>query len=69
MQSIQAAAPEHELRRERLAQWVGYGFRLLEHAIVVGFGVAFVRLGFYAVDHKAFGRHTFLRYRRPGTAA
>ncbi|WP_158692884.1 hypothetical protein [Streptomyces roseochromogenus] len=43
---------ERQLRRERFDQWVGYGFRLLEHVIVVGFGVAFVWLGFYAVDHK-----------------
>ncbi|MFD4551271.1 hypothetical protein [Streptomyces sp. NPDC058466] len=43
---------ERQLRRERLDQWVGYGFRLLEHVIVVGFGVAFVWLGFHAVDHK-----------------
>ncbi|MCX5130864.1 hypothetical protein OOK06_01970 [Streptomyces sp. NBC_00340] len=43
---------ERQLHRERLDQWVGYGFRLLEHVIVVGFGVAFVWLGFYAVDHK-----------------
>ncbi|MEU0059803.1 hypothetical protein [Streptomyces sp. NPDC006334] len=44
---------ERQLRLERLDQWVGYGFRLLEHVIVVGFGAAFVWLGFYAVDHKA----------------
>ncbi|MDN3029614.1 hypothetical protein [Streptomyces sp. S.PB5] len=30
---------ERQLRRERLDQWVGYGFGLLEHMIVVGFGV------------------------------
>ncbi|WP_030267636.1 hypothetical protein [Streptomyces violens] len=47
---------ERQLRRERLDQWVGYGFRLLEHVIVVGFGVAFVWLGFYAVDHKVSGQ-------------
>ncbi|MFJ9870984.1 hypothetical protein [Streptomyces sp. NPDC101165] len=39
---------ERQLRWERLDQWAGYGFRLLAHAIVVGFGVAFVWLGFYA---------------------
>ncbi|MET7606404.1 hypothetical protein [Streptomyces avermitilis] len=44
---------ERQLRLERIDQWVGYGFRLLEHTIVVGFGVAFVWLGFYAVHHKA----------------
>ena len=43
---------ERQLRRERLDQWVGYGFRLLEHVIVMGFGVAFVWLGFYAVNHE-----------------
>lgn len=43
---------ERQLRRERLDQWVEYGFRLLQHLIVVGFGAAFVWLGFYAVDHK-----------------
>ncbi|ROR00214.1 hypothetical protein EDE04_6775 [Streptomyces sp. 2132.2] len=47
---------ERQLRQERLDQWTGYGFRLLEYAIVVGFGVAFVWLGFYAVDHKASGQ-------------
>jgi hypothetical protein len=44
---------ERQLRRDRVDQWVGYGFRLLEHVIVIGFGAAFVWLGFYAVDHKA----------------
>ncbi|MFI6144471.1 hypothetical protein [Streptomyces sp. NPDC051109] len=50
------ALVERQLRQERLDQWTGYGFRLLEYAIVVGFGVAFVWLGFYAVDHKASGQ-------------
>ncbi|MFE2968313.1 hypothetical protein ACFXKC_32455 [Streptomyces sp. NPDC059340] len=44
---------ERQLRQEQLDQWAGYGFRLLEYMIVVGFGVAFVWLGFYAVDHNA----------------
>ncbi|GAA0272583.1 hypothetical protein GCM10010302_07700 [Streptomyces polychromogenes] len=44
---------ERQLRQERLDQWAGYGFRLLEYLIVIGFGLAFVRLGFYAVDHEA----------------
>ncbi|WP_327286241.1 MULTISPECIES: hypothetical protein [unclassified Streptomyces] len=44
---------ERQLRQERLDQWVGYGFRLLEYTIVIGFGLAFAWLGFYSVDHKA----------------
>ncbi|WP_330328375.1 hypothetical protein OHS33_00600 [Streptomyces sp. NBC_00536] len=47
------ALVERQLRQERLDQWTGYGFRLLEYVMVMGFGVAFVWLGFYAVDHKA----------------
>ncbi|MFE2879653.1 hypothetical protein ACFXG6_10400 [Streptomyces roseus] len=44
---------ERRLRQERLDQWMGYGFRLLEYLIVIGFGLAFVWLGVYAVDHEA----------------
>lgn len=44
---------EHELRRQRLVEWLKFGFRLLNYLLLVVVVIAYVWLGKYAIDHHA----------------